>query len=188
MRRAYLPLILFVLILFASCKRTDTSKTVSSGTYFSVKAYAADQWHVYHGLPFGIIKKIYLDGKADSIITNVNAINWGDILKVFFATDIGDRKYEGQYNFTSFVDSMARTENFYYEANDPKLFTRKLNITASVYSHKITSIYIETARNNKWSTHTQKLFYEPVKSIIIQDYESSVTGKGRELRVEYIFL
>lgn len=190
MRRSHTFLIFVSFILAASCNKTvkDNSVKPSSGTYFSVKSYAADQWHVYHGQPFGIIKKAYLDGKTDSIVTNVDALNWGDILKVFFATDIGDKKYEGQYDFTSFADTLARTENFCYEANDPKLFTRKLNITTSVYSHKITSIYIETARSSKWSMHTQKLFYEPAKSIIIQDYESSVSGKSQELRVEYTFL
>lgn len=187
-----LPISFLFLILFASvvsCKKTTKQVSPQSeGTYFSIKAYAADQWKVYHGEPFGIIKVADLNGKKDSVITNIDNIKLGDIMKIFFDADISGKKLDGLYDFSSFRDSLSATDNFVYEAKDKKLFTQRLNITANIATHRISSVYMETARNTQFGTHTQKLLYIPIKSISIQDYESSLLGESRDLKVEYIFL
>jgi hypothetical protein len=180
---------LFILFSISSCIKTDEPAAASTeGHYFSIKEYAYDQWKIYHGQPFGLVKYVYMNGKTDSVYTNADAINWAAIFKIFFETDISAPKFDGKYNFSAFVDSATRTENYYYEANDPKLFTQKLHIIVNISNHRVNSIYIETNKDNKWGSKTQRLFYEPVKSISIQEFENVATGSKNEIRVEYKFM
>lgn len=179
----------FTLVILNSCK-PDTKQLVNEaeGHYFSIKDFALDQWKNFHGQPYGMEKIVYMNGRKDSLITNADAVDWGAILKMFFATDISDPKYDGKYDFSDFVDQTTLTENYYYEAKDPKMFTQKLHVIADMRNHKISSIYIETLKQNKWGSRMQRLYYEPVKSISIQEFETSATGDKNEVRVEYRFL
>ena len=109
-------------------------------------------------------------------------------MKAFIESDISDPKYLEKYDFSMFEDGTTDTHNFYYEAKDKKLFTRKLQISADAMTRKIRSIYIETQKNAKWDSKTQKLFYMPMKVLSIQEFEKGTLGSGKELRVEYRFL
>lgn len=122
------------------------------------------------------------------MLTNADAVDWAAIFNIFFETDISDSKFLDKYDFSEFADETTMTENYYYQAKDPKLFTQKLHIMSNLINHKISYIYIETSRNNRWGARTQRLYYEPVKSIVIQEFESVATGNKNEVRVEYRFL
>lgn len=185
--RIYL-FILCVVVAASSCKQQAVESVQQEGHYFSIKEFALDQWNTYHGQPFGIQKIVYMNGRVDSVYTNADGVNWAAILKMFFETDISDSKFEDKYSFSEFADPTTLTENFYYEAKDPKLLTQKLHIMADLRNHRITSIYIETVKNNKWGSKMQRLYYEPVKSISIQEFETMVMGKRNEVRVEYKFM
>lgn len=184
---------LFAAITLVSCKNNGPAAQQENGGttgagYFSVKQFIKDQWDTYRGQPFGLQKIIYLNGKTDSSMISAYDMDWGTVFKTFFETDISDPKFLGRYNFTSFPDDATETQNFYYEAKEDGLFTRKLQISADNVSHKVRSIYIETAKNGKWSNFSQKLFYMPLKTISIQEFEWAQTGPSKELRVEYRFL
>jgi len=183
-------LVFTVLLMFLiSCSEKEPEKdTASEGTYFSIMQFAKDQWDTHKGQPFGIKKTVYLDGAADSTVTNAFELDWAPILKVFFETDISDKKFIGQYNFSAFRGVDEKTNGFYYEAKNPKLYTKKLQITAHDVTGKIQSIYIEAGKSDRMGSKNLKLFYTPLSSITIQEMETSRTGQKKELRVVYEIL
>lgn len=178
---------LFILLIIASCKNAKDKKVsvdTSGATYFSITQFAADQFNTFGGQPYTLHKVVTLNGKVDSSFESALTMDWASILKPFLESDISNRKYLDQYNFSMFEDNITDTRNFFYEAKDPKLFTKKLQISSDALNNKIQSIYIETEKNGK----VQKLFYKPVKLIQIQEFESSFLGKDKDLKVEYIFM
>jgi hypothetical protein len=182
-------LLLFITVSFISCKRSPKpSIDKQADTYFSVKQFVDDQWKTFHGQPFGMIQIVSIDGKQDTILTNAYAVDWAAIIRPFFESDISNKKFLGQYTFSSFPEESTESINLYYEANNPKLFTRKLIIIIDDVNAKIKSIYVETEKRTRWNTTTQKLFYIPVKLISIQEFERSTPGPTKEVRVAYRFL
>lgn len=183
--------LLLVLLLPMSCNKTEESEKADiqeTGTYFSIIEYVKDQWSTYHGQAFAINKRVYLNGKADSTYTNTLDMDWASVFKTFFNTDIGEKKYIGQYEFSQFRDDATMTNNFYYEAKNDKLYTKKLHIMANYYTDRITSIYIEAEKDTRLGTKTVKLFYVPLDVISIQEEETSRTGEKKDLRIEYDFI
>ena len=183
---------LFALVgLFISCKPSKKEeKTAPAGGpgYFSIAQFISDQWNTHRGQPYGMQKVVYMNGKVDSSMISAFDVDWGPIFKTFIATDISDLKYLDRYSFSEFADDATMTHNFFYEAKEESLFTRKLHIAADDVNHRVRSIYIETSKNGKWSNFSQKLFYMPMKVISIQEFEWAETGPTKELRVEYRFL
>jgi hypothetical protein len=179
------------IMLFTSCKSespADQPISNAGGTYFSIKQFIKDQWDTYHGQPYTVVKIVKFNGKVDSTTTGAFSVNWADIFDVFFQSDISDKKFLGQYDFSTFEDATTMTRNFYYEAKNNKLYTRKLQIMADSYNNKVKSVYIETEKSDESGTRTQKLFYRPVKSITIQEYSGSLSGPKKELIIEYRFM
>lgn len=177
-------LILYVLV---SCNKKEAGNTVNSensGTYFSIKQFAADQWRTYYGQPYGMVKITYNNGQPDSSYTNTFKVDWGTILKTFFETDISDRKYIGHYTFSAFTDEATGTKSYYYEANEDNLPARKLQIMFNKANGRISSVYVEAEKNVGGGKRMQRLYYRPLKLISIQEF-----GSGRkDLRLEYWFL
>ena len=188
----YLLLPVMAAMIFASCK--PKSKPVippvvaEKGTYFSINQFVKDQWNTYLGQPFPLMVVTTRNGKADTAITNAIELDWGSIFKRFFETDISDPKYLGHYDFDMFLDESADTRNFYYEAKDEDLFTRKLQISAMQENNKIHSIYIETERKSGTKDIIQKLFYSPLSVIQVQEFDVLATGDKNQLRIEYFFM
>lgn len=178
---------IFLLVVLTACQKTENIP-VNNGEYFSIVDYAYDQWKMNKDQPYGIEKISYVNGKTDTTYTNVENVDWGVVFRIFNETDISNPKFLDRYNFSEFPDTATNTMNYYYEANDPKLFTRKLHIMTHPATGRITSVYIETLKNNSWGSRTQRLFYIPVKSIVIQEFEATATGDKKDIRVEYRFL
>ena len=183
---------LAAIALLASCKPKPKlvakQEDGSKGTYFSINQFVKDQWNTYLGQPYSIVKVTTRNGKADSVMMNAYNLDWGDIFKRFFETDISDPKYLGHYEFNMFLDQTSDTRNFYYEAKDDTLFTRKLQITASQENNKIKAIYIETERRGKMKDMIQKLYYAPLSVIQIQEFDALATGDKNQVRIEYFFM
>ena len=186
--RALLP----VLFLLSACTTSEPGKQVvadeNGAGYFSIIDFTKDQWATYHGQPFSINKKVTFNGKIDSSLTNAIDVNWGSVFKTVFETDISSTKYLDKYQFTQFDDATTRTKNYYYEAKDTKLYTRKLHIMTDYYTDRITSIYIEAEKGSRMGTKSVKVFYTPTDVLSIQELETSKTGERKELKVEYDFM
>jgi len=182
--------LIVITLFFGACKtkQTDKKEPVDNGRYFSVADYAMDQVDMYYGQPYGIEKTTYTNGKTETIHTNIEKIDWSAVLRIFFATDISDKKYLDKYNFSEFADSLSNTNNYYYEAKEKDLFTQKLHITTNPRNNKITSIYIETLKDGSWGNRTQRLYYIPSTSISIQEFETGKSGDKKDVRVEYKFM
>lgn len=180
---------LLVVLLFScfSCS-SPKGEQIPQRTYFSIVDFAKDQWEINHGQPYGIKKTVYFNGTTDSLLTNAIALDWAPIMKVFFETDISKPKFIGEYDFSAFVEPVTSSKNFYYEAKNPKLYTRKLQVTADYQSDQVTSIYIEAEKKDRMGTKTLKLLYTPLQTISIQELETSKTGEKKEMRVVYEFL
>jgi hypothetical protein len=184
-----LILLLFPLLVgVTACKKKTPAKPDSSqGTYFSIVQFTSDQWKTYSGQPYVLQKTVTLNGQTDTVFLSAYKVNWGEIFKIFFETDISDPKYLDRYDFNMFEENTTQSRIFSYTARDPELFTQKLEITADVFNNKIRNIYIETHKSTFWSQQTKKLFYSPVRVIQIQEHTSPLIGSDKELVIEYKF-
>lgn len=190
-----IPLFLIIIVFFFSCKRSDkatiaavTPVTDTTQTYFSINQLIDDQIDLYYGQPFTLYRIATLNGKTDSSIVNVDNMDWAAILKAFRGADISDKKYLDHYKFSMFDDDATGNRILIYEALDPKLFTRQLQIIIDPSNLKILSIYIETAKVTTWRSRKQRLLYMPLKIIQVQEDEKTLVGEPRNLKVDYRFL
>lgn len=171
----------------SSCKdETQIEKdTQEKGTYFSIKQYILDEWDTHMGEPIVFTKTVKENGKTDSSMTNVEIMNWPEILGPFIASDISDKKFLGKYAFSQFDDELDNTHNLMYVANGDEMFVQKLLITLDATTVKVKGIYIETHKKVLWSTTTQKLFYSPVRTIQVQEYSKPLIGTKKEKVTQY---
>jgi hypothetical protein len=178
----------------SSCKEKDKDDKEDfskvKGNYFSIQQFGLDQWNNFPVPGCGIVKTVRKDnGKTDSSFTNSDALDWASIFKVFFETDISDRKFLGQYKFSQFDDPADGTHNFFYEAKDEDLFTQKLLITIDQHTNKVRGIYIETLKKGFIKGETiQKLYYRPYHTIQIQKDEKTTFGSKSFTVEQYDFM
>lgn len=191
--KQFATILLVLPLLFSACfkkeakKKTDKVDT-NGQTYFSIRDFAKDQWKTYNGQPFGILKTVNVNGSVDTVYTNAMDMDLGYVLKVFVESDISSPEMLGKYRFSRFADASTSTINFYYEAKDKGLFTKKLHIMVDNVTMVVKSIYIETEKSTNLNTVTRKLFYQPVETISIQEYETSKVGDTKKMVVEYKFI
>ena len=181
-----------VLVLgVSSCKEDspgDQMAKMGIG-YFSVNQYMYDQWRQHNGNGFSILKTVRHDGKTDSTYTNSEKLDWSELVAVFQETDISDKEMLGHYKFTQYEDQEDNTVNFFYQAIDDYLFTRKLLISADPRTSHIKAIYIETFNHSMiFGDEDQKLFYASDKIVQIQKSKVPVFGKKTSSFVQYEFI
>ncbi len=187
--RFILLLSLFCLAL-QSCKKKKEEDPYADvkGHYFSIRQFAQDEWQTFHGQAFTILKTVRENKKTDSSYTTSDTLNWGNIFKTFFETEISDRKFLGQYTYSQFDDNQEGSRNFYYKANDDDMFTQKLLITVDQVNNKVRGIYIETFKKTLWGETKQNLYYAPMKTIQIQTDEKPMVGARKYKVVQYYFM
>jgi hypothetical protein len=194
MNRILYKIVPFVICfsILVSCKKKHIvakNDNPAGGTYFSIVQFALDQWNNFRGEPFTLYKVTKENGKIDSIIVSADTLDWGtDVFKVFFPSDISDRRFLGHYRFSSFDDNVTASHIYYYEAIDDTLFTKKLQISVDPENNKILSIYIETQRDSGPKGVMQRLFYKPLKLIQIQEFGGTTIGAKMEKETEYFFM
>lgn len=186
----YFLLLFAIPALLTACEKQEkkANPLEEGGTYFSIRQFAKDQLDTYWGQPFTLQKVRTVNGITDSALISTYKMDWAEVLKTFFESDISDPKYLGKYTFSTFEDQATDSRTYYYEANDKDLFTRSLQINTDPYNNMIKSIYIETASNGRMGQRSQKLYYKPIKVIQIQEFESSAIGKDKKSIIEYRFL
>lgn len=186
-------LLLFIIpfALFTSCKKKDTKDPYADikGNYFSVRQYAEDQWNTFLGEHFAMVKTVRINnGMTDSTYTLSDTLDWSPIFHTFFQTDISDRKFLGKYKFTQFDDEADDTHNFFYEALDEDLYTRKLLLTIDKYNSKVRGIYVEAGTKSLMEDKTVKLYYKPMSIIQIQTTEKPMFGEKKHTVEQYDFM
>ncbi len=186
----FIVLVALSAFAFQSCKKKKAEDPYADvkGHYFSIRQFALDEWQTFHGQAFTILKTVRENKKTDSSYTTSDTLNWGNIFKTFFETEISDRKFLGQYTYNQFEDNQEGTRNFYYKANDEDMFTQKLLITVDQVNNKVKGIYIETFKKSPWGETTQKLYYAPMKTIQIQTDEKPLVGARKYKVVQYYFM
>lgn len=158
------------------------------GSYFSIKQFALDEWNTFAGDLFTVTKITTIDSKiVDSAILASDTMDWNQIFKAFFPSDISDRKFLGKYNFNQFDDNVDGTHNFFYEAKDEDQFTQKLLITIALFTNKVKGIYIETRKSSISGDITQKLYYKPMTEVQIQTIDEPKMGNKKHTVVQYDF-
>lgn len=186
--------LLFLVVTLASCSGkysgdngAEDSVDSIGATYFSMRDFVRDQWNINKGQPYTFIKIVTKNGKKDSTMVSAFKMELGDIMEKFVKTDIGERKFLGKYSFSMIDDSLSATRSYYYEANEPELYTRKLQIITNPNNNFIKSIFIEAAEKKGWERTAVKLYYAPNKIIQIQEHIESRTGSSDDIKTEYIF-
>jgi hypothetical protein len=175
----------------AACKKssntTPSGKKVKGG-YYSIQQYARDQFKMNKGIPYGFNKIVTHNGKKDTVVQNIYTVDWPFIFSKFFETDISDKKFLGHYNFSMFDDSATQTRNYFYEAKEDYLPTRKLMIMADLSTQMVKSIYIEYEKKSLLKFESRKLFYIPKKVIQIQEFNKALFRNPEETMTEYDFM
>lgn len=173
----------------SACQRYVARNAIvnDGNTYFSIKQFAVDQIQTYGQQPFSTFRITKLNGKTDTTLANFTDMDWAPILNSFGETDISDKKFLGQYDFSMYDESITGARVLSYTAKNDKLLTRTLQIAADPTNNKITSIYIETAQNDFWGSQTQKLLYVPLRLIQIQKSKHGLLGKAWDLNTEWRF-
>jgi hypothetical protein len=157
-------------------------------TYFSIKQYAADQIQMFRGVPHSLYRITHLDEEVDTTVANFLDMDWGPIFRIAAESDISPKKYLGSYNFIMYDDDATGMRGLIYTAKSPKLLTKTLQITVDPTNNKIKSVYIETSKHDFWSAMSRKLLYVPLRVIHIEERQSRIFGKARNLRVDYRFM
>jgi hypothetical protein len=171
-----------------SCKEeTPEEKMARMGmNYFSVKQYLYDQMRTYNGGPISIIQTNTQNGKTDTVYTNSEKMDWTGLVSTFSEADISDAENLGHYDFSQYEDKEDRTINFYYQAKDDYLFTRKLLISADMYTNHIKAIYIETLNHSLiFGDTNEKLYYSSYARVQVQVSKSPLIGARKYTVNEY---
>lgn len=179
------------LLLSVSCTNRARYEAVPEKEHpphFPMRQYAKDQWDTYYRQPYTLYRIITLNGRTDSALVNFFVMDWGAILKTFCDADIGDPKFFGKYRMSMFDDNYTGNRSFVWEALEPDLFTRQLQVSIDPTTNHILSVYAETFRKETFHEQTQKLLYRPLRVIQIQEATHATFGGARSLRIEYRFL
>jgi hypothetical protein len=156
-------------------------------SYFSLKQYFADQWKTRSGNPYTLLRVNTVNGKTDSAYLPMDEALWRSIVAPFEAADISNKKFLGYYKFDSFEDDATQTTHFYYEATSPKLFTRKMDISADIVSNLVRTVYVETQNIQEGRQIFRKLQYVPDKLVQIQEFEKVEGQPEKTSRLVYKF-
>ncbi len=159
----------------------------SSATYFSISDFFDDQWRSRRESPYTLLKVTESNGKRDSAFVSLDSLVWSSMCAPYNAADISDKKYLGWYKYDMFNDETTETLHLHYEAMADDLFTRKMDVSADMFSRKIKSIYIETRRDEKGHVLSQKLQYMPDRLFQIQTFEKSEGTAAKDTKVQYWF-
>lgn len=188
-------LLLFIPVLFLfSCKRNAGNKgDVSRGTdtsqsYFPLARFVTGQMHLYNGQPISLYRIEKKGEQRDTAIVNSLTMDWALIIRAFRGADISDPKFVGRYNVSFFEEDVTGNRTLVYEAREPELFTRQLQVTIDPLTGNVVSIYVETAENGTWRSTSQHLLYKANKLIQIQQDDNPMFGKRKKIHVDYRFL
>ena len=185
-----------LIILMAACAACGTKKVERKPpvpaddnplTYFSMYDFVKDQWEIHRGQPYVLTKFVTKDGKTDSSMVSVFDMDLGSIMQEFIKTDIGDKKFIGKYDFSVVDDASSFTRSYYYEANEPDLYTRTLQITTDPTNGKIKSVFVKASDNKGSPRKSVKLYYSLRKVIQIQELIKPRFGAAKEVKTEYRF-
>jgi hypothetical protein len=173
------------LLGFKEKQKSTSAKEEDVATYFSIKDFFKDQWNTRRGSPYTLLRIVTLNGKTDSAFVDLDSTLWFSLKAKFDAADIGDRKFLDQYNFDLLEDDVSETRYLHYEAKNPELFMRKMDIGADQFTNLVKSVYIETREGGKAFERSQKLQYIPDRIFQIQEYEKSAAAPEKNLKIEY---
>ena len=185
---------LFLAVLVAALagceKKPNPADAYPEGmTYYPIHLYVKQQADYYAGQPLTFYKISTLNGKRDSMLTNINKIDWAAIYKTFIAADISDRKFLGKYKYSEFYEPTNSTNSMVYEAQEDDLFTRRFMVNKDSENGRITSVFIQTEKGSKREGTKQMLYYNAGELLQIQEQQWTKAGtKGREMTVEYRFM
>ena len=192
MKKGFLPLLAGTLML-AACGTDPLRESAGKAaeglpTYFSMKGFILDQINLLQGQPYTLQKIVKLNGQTDTSIVALQTEDWSPVYAAFREAEIGLPKYTGRYNFSQFHEDITRTEQFVYEAKEEKLPIRRLMIAINDETARVTSVIAETEKHNFWGGEKKRLYYAPLKVILIQEDATAKVGADKTFSVEYRFL
>lgn len=182
------------MLLLTGCGITPTPEGTAGTagsevpTYFSMKAFILDQISLLNRQPYTLQKIVKLNGQTDTSIVGMDTEDWSPVYAAFREAEIGLPKYTGRYDFSNFPEPITRTEQFVYEAKEEKLPVRRLMIAINDENAKVTSLLAETQKQNFWGGEKKRLYYAPLKVILIQEEATAKVGADKTFSVEYRFL
>jgi len=184
------PVLLLIAVFMAACsgkKNEQKEPEVQDAPIFSIREFVKDQWNLNRGLPYTFIKIVISDGKRDTTLESAFKMELGEVMQLFVNTDISDKQYSGKYTFHMFDDTITSSRSYYWEANDAKLYTQKMEMITDLSNNKVKAIFVEAAESEGRHRTGLKLYYAPKKIIRIQERKKTRLGSAKEIITEYRF-
>lgn len=200
MRLRSLSILLLCCVLFA-CKEKQKSSTAEEKTavetsatpqkgdttdgYFSVTDFFNDQWKTRSSDAYTLLRIEEKGGQRDSSYIPLDSAVWKSMRAYFDTADIGAASFMGRYKFDMFTDETTETIHFHYEAVDPELFMRKMDVSADMFTKLVKSVYMETRRTENGRSISRKMQYMPDRIFQIQTLEKGAQGPEQNTLLEY---
>jgi len=156
-------------------------------THFSMKSYLADQWSMKKNDPYTIMKVTEVNGKRDSTLIPLDSALWVKMFEPFYASDIGEPKFQGWYRINTYSDEVTETNHLNYEAISPDYFTQKMDLGVNPVSNDVMSVYIETIDKKTDTIISNKLQYRPSEIVRIISFIKAKDKPGVTIKTEYKF-
>lgn len=156
-------------------------------THFSMKSYLADQWSMKKNDPYTIMKITESNGKRDSALIPLDSTLWVKMFEPFYASDIGDPKFQGWYRIATYFDETAEMNHLNYEAISPDYFTQKMDLGVNPVSSDVRTVYIETVEKKQDTIISNKLQYRPDDIVQIISFIKAKDKPGVTIKTEYKF-
>ena len=128
-----------------------------------------------------------MNGKKDTGFVSAEKLDWSSVLDPFLASDIGDTSFLGKYKCSVFDEYATNSKVYYYEAIDPNVFTRLLQVNFDLENRHINGIYIETFEKTNFGDRAHRLIYRDGEVIDIREIEHSKLLPSKNLAVSYRF-
>ena len=186
----FLVIAAFTAVLLGACgestqqqppvKDTATSATDTPKAYIPVADYIRSEIKSLDSLPVGILKRVTTGNRSDSGF--IQPAEFRQLAAQFLSPELERGKFEQSFTETSFFDETTQLLTFTYEATDPALTVRRVDvlISPSLALDKIRSVYVEKAYKSGDTAVSSKMYWKGGASFQI----ASAKTPGQQVPVE----
>lgn len=170
-------LALFSLLLF-SCsnpgqKQEKKEDKEAPKAYIPVTDYIRSELKTIDSLPVGILKRITAGNRTDSAF--IQPAEFRQLAADFLCPELERGKFEQGFTESSFFDQSTELLTFTYQATDPALTVKRVDvlISPSLQLDKIKSIYIERAYQSGDTAFDKKMYWKANTSFQVATQKSA---------------
>lgn len=140
--------------------------------YIPVTDYIRSELKTIDSLPVGIVKRVTAGNKTDSGF--IQPAEFRQLAEQFLSPELERGKFEQGFTESSFFDQTSELLTFTYQATDPALPVKRVDvlISPSLQLDKIKSIYIEKAYQSGDTVFNKKMYWKANTSFQVATQKS----------------